>query len=325
MADEQLARAHDAALPNLETASAIACNLMGWRRARAHRFTTGAAHYVYEVIPETTGVAPIVVRMGIPDQRREMANGLALMTRLAALGVPLPTIIGYGTEGTLPWTAMERLAGSDLGHVIGGLDDERLGDIARAVAAAQAATAQLGLGEGFGYAPSGQQARFERWSQVVSGSIERSRQRMTDAGLFDLACFEAVDRLFETRREELDAIPAVPFLHDTTTRNVIVTPEGRFSGIVDVDDLCFGDPRWAPALTRAVLLAHAWPNQYVDFWMQAAGHLDDGLFRFYVAVFLLDLMSEHGQRFNGNERPSTAEARTAVLRAFEDAVVAAAA
>ena len=44
-------------------------------------------------------------------------------------------------------------------------------------------------------------------------------------------------------RAELDALSPVPFLHDTTTKNVIVTPEGSFSGIVDVDDLCFGDPR----------------------------------------------------------------------------------
>ena len=108
-----------------------------------------------------------------------------------------------------------------------------------------------------------------------------------------------------SRRETLDALPATAFLHDTTTRNVIVTPAGSLSGIVDVDDLCFGDPRYTPALTMAVLLAHNGPLAYVEHWMRVAGQRDNGLFRLYVALFLVDLMSEHGQRFNDNERRST--------------------
>jgi hypothetical protein len=51
--------------------------------------------------------------------------------------------------------------------------------------------------------------------------------------------------------EEFDRIAPTPFLHDTTTKNVIVTSEGHFSGIVDVDDLCLGDPRYPAALTQA--------------------------------------------------------------------------
>lgn len=101
---------------------------------------------------------------------------------------------------------------------------------------------------------------------------------------------------------------------------MVVSPGGSLSGIVDVDDLCFGDPRYAPALTRAVLLAHGGPVSYVEAWMRAAGHRDDVLFLFYVALFLVDLMGEHGTRFNGNEAASTPAARAALLRAFGDAL-----
>ena len=66
----------------------------------------------------------------------------------------------------------------------------------------------------------------------------------------------AVAAIMSKAQVELDALPPTPFLHDTTTKNVIVTPAGSFSGIVDVDDLCFGDPRYAVALTSAALLAH---------------------------------------------------------------------
>ena len=121
-----------------------------------------------------------------------------------------------------------------------------------------------------------------------------------------------------TIRDQLDQIAPTPFLHDTTPRNVIVMPDGRFSGIVDVDDLCFGDARYPAALTLAVLLANGGPLRYVAAWLRHAGQTDDAVFRCYVTVFLLDLMSEHGQTFNGNARPSAARARAALARAFDD-------
>jgi hypothetical protein len=80
-------------------------------------------------------------------------------------------------------------------------------------------------------------------------------------------------------RVELNALPPVPFLHDAAAKNVIVIPGGSFSGIVDVDDLCFGDPRYVVALTRASLLAFGGPTRYVDacprgdIWQQALDHL----------------------------------------------------
>jgi hypothetical protein len=118
-------------------------------------------------------------------------------------------------------------------------------------------------------------------------------------------------------REEIDKIAATPFLHDTTTKNVIVAQDGTFSGIVDVDDLCFGDPRYPAALTLAALMACGRPDHYVSTWLRHSAQSDDRIFRLYVSLFLLDLMSEHGQTFNGNLAPSTPEARAGLKRAFE--------
>jgi aminoglycoside phosphotransferase (APT) family kinase protein len=121
-------------------------------------------------------------------------------------------------------------------------------------------------------------------------------------------------------RGQLDSEPAVPFLHDTTTKNVIVAPDGAFSGIVDVDDLCFGDPRYVVALTLASLIAARAPSDYVDAWMTIANFRDDRIFRLYVAVFLVDFMSEHGQTFNQDPRASSLEARRRLLQVFEENV-----
>lgn len=131
---------------------------------------------------------------------------------------------------------------------------------------------------------------------------------------------ERIERIRLKLKDQLDAIEATPFLHDTTTKNVIVTTEGKFSGIVDVDDLCYGDPRFVTALTEVALRANGLPATYSNYLMEASGWMDDHLNRLYVAVIFLGFMSEHGQPYNGNQRPSQPEARAKLLALYEDAL-----
>ena len=67
----------------------------------------------------------------------------------------------------------------------------------------------------------------------------------------------------------------------------------------------------------AVLMALGESVAYVKAWPRHAAQTDDPVFWLYVSPFLLDLMSEHGHRFNGNERASTPEARRSLSLAFE--------
>jgi len=306
------------AVPTPALALAAARAATGRVPAEVRRFRTGVAHHVYEA-PFDDDRPSIVVRMGTPEQRAGLAEGVRLNRLLRPLGVPLPEVLAAGLDEPIPWVALERLPGTDLDHVIGALPDGQLRAVAEGVAAAQAGAARASSAGRYGYAAAPAAAPHPRWSGVLEANLARSRARIQAAGLFETGPVEAVAGLVERRRDELDAVPATAFLHDTTTKNVIVAPDGTLSGVVDVDDLCWGDPRYAPALTLAVLLAYGGPPEYVGHWMRAAGHRDDGLFRLYVALFLVDLMGEHGQRFNGNERPSTPEARDQLLRAFEKA------
>jgi hypothetical protein len=298
--------------PTSTLAIAAARAATGRTPMEVRRFRTGAAHYVFEAVFGADRSA-IVVRMGTPKLRAGMAAGVRLNRVLRQLGVPLPEVLAEGLGEPFPWVALERLPGTDLGHVIGVLSRGQLGCIADGVAGAQAAAAKIGSGGRYGYAARPEAAPHARWSSVLEANLTRSRMRISAAGLFGLKPVDEVAALIAARQDELDATPATAFLHDTTTRNVIVTSAGTLSGIVDVDDLCFGDPRYAPALTLAVLCARGGPVGYVESWMRAADQCDDVLFRLYVALFLVDLMGEHGQRFNGNERASSPRARDKLL------------
>jgi len=304
-------------LPSEQIACEIAGHAFGWVAATARRFTTGMAFFVYEV---TCGAHQAVVRIGLPEQASVLQHGLWLSAQLKPLGVPLPEILGHGEHAGFPYVSMTRLPGTDLGHVLHALSNAQLRHIAGAVADAQVATARLGRGTGFGYASTAEEAPHASWTDVVRAHIERSRGRIAANGLFPTTVLDPVDRMMSGFAARLDAIEPMPFLHDTTTKNVIVSPDGYLAGIVDVDDLCYGDRRYPAALTAAALLNSGGPIDYVRAWLAHAGEAWDGLFAFYVATFLLDFMSEHGMRFNGNEVASLAQDREKLARLFQEAV-----
>jgi hypothetical protein len=166
---------------------------------------------------------------------------------------------------------LERLPGTDLGEVIGGLKNDQIDRIAIEVSRAQAVVGKLGSARRYGYATMPEHAPHTTWSRVINENLTRSRRRIAANGLFDVGLVDKVQSAVSAFRHKLDVIAPTPFLHDTTTRNVIVTTEGHFSGIVDVDDLCFGDPRYPAALTLAALLASGGPTRYVSVWLQHSG------------------------------------------------------
>jgi aminoglycoside phosphotransferase len=304
--------------PNNAIAGDLAAAAVGRSPIDVRRFGTGAHHYVFEAT--FADRPPVVVRIAAEHSRAAMAGALRLSSVLRPRGVPLPEIIAEGENHRFSHLVMERLTGTDLGEVICGLSDTNLEAIAKQVARAQNLTSLTASGTRYGYAIEPAHAPRERWSQVLLDNLARSRRRIAAAKLFDEDAIDTIINMVSAARAELDALSPVPFLHDTTTKNVIVTPEGSFSGIVDVDDLCFGDPRYVVALTFASLRASDSPTHYVDAWMNAAGYHNDRLFRLYVALFLVDFMSEHGQEFNGNVPPSSADGRGRLLRVFKESL-----
>jgi len=303
--------------PDAELAAGIATGVIGSAPTSVSRFTTGMAHYVFDVA--FADRPPIVVRIGDPSARTRLTGAVYLSGLLRPPGVPFPAILADDVEAEFPWMAMDRLPGTDLGGVIATLSKQQLEEIAAEVARAQAITAETGSAARYGYASFPEQAPHAAWSGVLEESLSRSKERMASAGLFDPGLVDIVHAELVAMRAEIDEIEPTPFLHDATTKNVLVTPAGKFSGIVDVDELCFGDARYPAALTLAVLTAQfGAPLDYVSAWMREAGQEDDRVFQLYVALFLLELMSEHGHAFNGNDRPSTPEARAALLRAFQE-------
>jgi Ser/Thr protein kinase RdoA (MazF antagonist) len=303
--------------PGPGVAAHLASAAVGSDARGVRRFTNGVCHYVYEVtFPDRP---PVVVRIAREQDRRTVANAASLSRLLRPKGVPLPAILSEDASGLYPHLVLERFPGTDLGDVMSGVPSSALNDIALKVAHAQAMTSSLPSVGRYGYAARPDEAPYSSWSQVVSANLSRSRARLAAAGVFGADLARDLALKIADARQELDLIPPTPFLHDTTRKNVIVTPDGTFSGIVDVDDLCYGDPRYPVALTLAATLAFGGSVSYVDCWMRHAEFKDDRLFRIYVALFLIEFMGEHGLTSYTTTIDFTESQRNSLLRLATDA------
>src|SRR6266852_728965 len=289
-------------VPTEESAAEIAHVYFGTPAREVARFSTGLSGYVYDVTT-VTGVR-FVVRIGTPDSRAQFAGARYWSRILRPLGVPLPELLGKGELRGFPYLVLERLAGDDLGTVYSRLtrDDRRA--MAGEVCRIQRIVHSLPQGKGFGYAYDDDGPFQDTWASVIDRLLARSRARIEATRQVGTDPVDRVQRQARRFATYLDSVRPTPFLDDTTTKNVIVH-QGRLSGIVDVDWVCFGDPLFTVALTRTALLSMGESLDYTDYWCELLELPPEQheIIRFYTALFCVYFMSELGQPFNQTPVP----------------------
>ena len=288
--------------PNEEIASQALERVMGCLVKSIKRFTTGNHHYVYDAFLSDS--RNIVIRMTIPQEREAMRGALDWNTRLVIAGLPMPNIYHADIEYHFPFLIMERFPGRDLAYEISAMNEKDLRVLAKQLMNYQRIVGGFENCGRYGYAISSKEAKFTSWSDVISHSIERSRKRIQSSHFVNENCMKKVEELFSACQGQLEGVKSTPFLHDITTKNVIIS-EGKLSGIVDVDNLCYGDPLFHIALTRMALLSDGSDARYIDFLLEEHGPYSKDLFRLYTIEHCIGFISELGQPFNGNLVPAT--------------------
>lgn len=263
------------------------------------RFSAGIGHWVYDV--RMPCGSKIVVKLGTADQRNDFLGALHWSKTLRPLGVPLPEVFAHGEHRGLPYVVLERLDGEDLGQVYNSLTLAERKSIAEEVCRVQQIVGAMPEGKGYGFVRLPWEPCHESWADVIAASLARSRGRIETAGLVSTRPIDRVEAHAKRFHEYFRRVRPTPFLDDVTTKNVLVHAR-RFSGIVDVDWLCFGDPLFTVALTRAALLSSEAAPDYTDHWCKVLGVSSEQhrVILFYTAVFCVDFISELGQRFNDN-------------------------
>jgi len=308
--------------PNEIIAAQLVQQLLHTEPLQVSRFRTGLAHYVYEV---QTPNQPVVVRMAAGGSD-SLHGAVYWAERLIPLGLPLPAILGDDREARLspfPALVLERLPGTDLGHVYDVLSLQEKRALATEIVQIQRLVGALPPGPGYGYAISyADQGLLPSWQAVVEQSLNRSHTRIQQLGRVDVKYVERVQALVPRFSSYFAAITPRPFLDDTTTKNVLIH-RGQLSGVVDVDFVCFGDPLFTVALTHMALLSMGADTAYTDAWcvlLELTGE-QRAAFQFYTCLFCVDFLSEIGHDANQNSSGTPEDARIPQLLGIFESLV----
>lgn len=293
--------------------------------AEIHRFPNGLAHFVFDA--RLSDGERLVLRLTRPAQRNDFEGALYWSERLRPLGVPLAAIIhaelDYHVHG-FPVLVLERLPGVDLGDCYAGLSPEEKNTIARQIVGIQRRAATVPADNGYGYASTPMDPSLKHsWRDVLDASLERTRQWTRNAGVMGEESIDRVAGEVDRFDDYFKRVQPICFLHDTTTKNVIVH-RGRLAGIVDVDSVCYGDPLWAMSLTDMAMRSLGADRIYVDAWSDEI-QLTAEEFRveaLYTAMHCVAFLGEIGQRFNKETAEPVDWQRVAQLRQALDDLLA---
>ncbi|MGA2441693.1 MAG: phosphotransferase [Tepidisphaeraceae bacterium] len=286
-------------VPRSEDAAALCERFFDSPVTTIARFLTGLANYVYDVV--LTDGRNVVARIAVEENRRQIEGGIFWSGVLRRIGVPLPALLFADAKGD-PFAYMvpERLPGTDLANIYDGLSLEQKQTLAEQLAEIQDRVGGQPLGRGYGFVSQLDDPAVHRtWRSVLDATLARAYERVESVPGVEVNRLRRIEAALAHEDGYLSAVAPRAFLDDITTKNVIIDA-GRLTGIVDVDEICFGDPLFTLGLTRMSLLARGRQVDYIDDWVNIL-ELNARQLRIldlYTAIHCTTFIGELGQRFN---------------------------
>lgn len=233
------------------------------------RLTTGDQYFVYAV---KTVYSEYVIRMTTIDHKKKFESAIYWQSMLLPLGIPLAKFIQTDLDGIhsqYPSLLMRRIPGDDLCNIYSDLTTSDKKNLANEIVQIHAAMNNLPDGNGYGIVDSYKTPFEEKsWYNFLINRLELFKPIIKQKNIFNIRDTDAAISIAKDIESEFQTIRSRPFLWDATERNVLVH-NGKISGIVDVDELCFGDPLFALALTYIGLEIEGHDTIYPDSWAEA--------------------------------------------------------
>lgn len=275
--------------------SEVFLNHLHLKPIQIERFSTGLSLFVFDVWLENDQRK--VIRIAPELRKSELESGIRWHNELEKLNFPLPDLHCSGQHKECGFAIYERLPGSDLEEVYEELSSSQLRNIAKGVTDAQKIVSRLDQKFFKGCAS---------WEEFLAGILDRSRKGMHVNKIFDFNYLNKIESLIQRDSSYFSSIDPAPFLYDLSVRNVMIH-HGKISGIIDVDEVWYGDPLLAIGRGKMLLL---WMNRKLDlitYWIE---YLDLNLQQrqavdTYALLYCIRYMGALGSTLNGNANIQT--------------------
>ena len=161
---------------------------------------------------------------------------------------------------------MLRLPGDDLINVYQTLTDNEKKNLAIEMINIQAVCNSLPKGPGYGILDSYDDPKiFNLWYDFLLNRLEFCKEHISNTGIFNPQYAKQAINIAIDLQANFSTVQPRPFLWDASEQNVLID-KGKISGIVDVDEVCFGGHLLVIALTSTCLELDGLDTVYTNYW-----------------------------------------------------------
>ncbi len=300
------------AIPDIESANIAASILLKEDVLEAKRLTTGGKNFVFAI---STISGDFVIRMTTKEHKGAYESAIYWQNKLLPLGVPLAKFIAADLEeqvSPFPTLIMQRVPGDDLCNVYKKLSTTNKQNLAQQITNIHTKTSAMPIGVNYGFANSYEEgAKYKSWYDFLLARLELCSKSLKNTNDFEHGITSKVLAIADDMHDDFLKIPAQPFMWDTSERNVMVN-HNHITAIIDVDDMCFGDPLFVLGLTYVALESLGFDNIYCDTWAKLLNlnHKAQLRLEFYRLFYTTWFMRHHADVVSDNGTPYNMNANT---------------
>jgi len=256
------------------------------------RMTTGNCNEVYVAnLPSRS----VIVRMN--KNEFFLKGSDKHIPLLASKGIQVPEVLAADYSKDLvpfAYQIQSKTDGQDLHFVIASLSDEQLKDIAKEIARIFHTLETIPTNGKYGWIGADE-------SRVLEKMERKTNEHNKKTGAVGEELLREFKSLLTQYRSYFDSVPSTFYFDDLSAKNVLIK-DGAFVGLVDLDDMAYGDPLEAVGRIQACWFG----THYGDVYTQA---LEDELqlkeeqrkiVTVYAILNRIFWLSEKGIQFNEN-------------------------
>jgi hypothetical protein len=261
------------------------------------RMTTGICNDVFLV---SLLSRQVIAR--INKDESEMMGSEEYIPLFKLKGINVPDIIASDyTKSFVPFAyqILSKIEGKDLGQVIMNLTGNQLKDIAKELSIIIKKLETIPTNGKFGWVGGDQQPLYNTWLEALQPTKITERDKKT--GVVGSVYIEMIHKVLKRYKDYFDNVKSTFYYDDMSSKNVIIH-QGKFSGIVDLDIMVYGDPLEAIGRIKASWYGTKYGKTYTDA-VENNLDLDDKqkeMVTVYAFLNRVHWLSEIGIQFNKN-------------------------
>ncbi|MFC1623657.1 phosphotransferase [Patescibacteria group bacterium] len=268
---------------------------------KIEKMTTGICNEVYLIALDNN--KEIILRFNT-DKKHMIGSGFNIpLFKKQNINVPEIITEDYSkTKFPYSYQILSKIKGKDIGSVFHELNEEQLKDIAKKLASVINKLKKLPTSGKFGdIAGKDEENMFDSWLGVILDMYQEIKTRNQKTGVLDSEVLNILDNVVKKYTPYLKSAESIFYYDDMCSKNIMID-NGKFSGIVDLDYVRYGDYLEAIGRIKASYFGMKKGEIYLEAIIKELGlsAKDKELITVYAILNLIYWITEEGIQFNLN-------------------------